>query len=203
MRNLLGPLTFSALLLIAIGGALGSIKTASAEPPIRLAVCHVGPNGGFQFMNIPASAASVHLGHGDGLIGDAVPDQDGYVFGEGCVPVLADPIAHGCYPFDGLGSSYDLYYVGPADELRNVQVLSQGDGPCEGELAYPTPETEDYGFGIISAADEAEAAEKCEVLTIAEGNVTFDLYTPQSTGYSTFPEGTWICSTPSVRNPEP
>jgi hypothetical protein len=62
---------------------------ASARP--KVSVCHrTGPMG-YELIQIAAPADPAHIAHGDGQIGEAVPDQPGTVFGPGCEVVAAPP----------------------------------------------------------------------------------------------------------------
>jgi hypothetical protein len=62
---------------------------ASAQPKVSL--CHrTGPEG-YALIQVAAPADPAHLAHGDGHVGDAVPNQPGRVFGPACEVVAAPP----------------------------------------------------------------------------------------------------------------
>jgi hypothetical protein len=49
-----------------------------------VALCHRTGNGRFVSLTVSVSAEPAHRAHGDGAIGEAVPNQPGKVFGAGC-----------------------------------------------------------------------------------------------------------------------
>jgi hypothetical protein len=56
--------------------------------PVPVTICH-RTGGARRYVEITVSdrALAAHLRHGDGLVGDSVPSQQGMVFDEHCVPV--------------------------------------------------------------------------------------------------------------------
>ena len=53
----------------------------------RVTVCHHWDNKGWRRLSVSEADVQDHLDHGDGLVGDPVPDMPGFVFDESCVPV--------------------------------------------------------------------------------------------------------------------
>ena len=50
----------------------------------KISLCHRTGNGAYHLITISKSAEAAHRAHGDGQIGEAVPNQPGKVFGPGC-----------------------------------------------------------------------------------------------------------------------
>ena len=72
---------------------LGQAAVVAPVPPVpgaggdsgaKVQLCHRTGNGRYQLTEVSASAEAAHRGHGDGKIGEAVPDMPGKVFGAGC-----------------------------------------------------------------------------------------------------------------------
>ena len=62
----------------------GELPTAPDEGP-KVQLCHRTGNGSYRLIEVAASAEPAHRAHGDGQIGEAVPNQAGKTFGAGCV----------------------------------------------------------------------------------------------------------------------
>jgi hypothetical protein len=54
------------------------------EPGAKVKLCHKTGNGRYQPIEVSVSAEPAHRAHGDGQIGEPVPDQAGKVFGAAC-----------------------------------------------------------------------------------------------------------------------
>lgn len=50
----------------------------------KVQLCHRTGNGRYQLTEVSISAEAAHRAHGDGKIGEAVPDMPGKIFGPGC-----------------------------------------------------------------------------------------------------------------------
>jgi hypothetical protein len=57
----------------------------------KVDVCHRTGNGSYRPINVSRNALDAHLRHGDAQPGDAVPDQEGMVFGDDCSVEAAPP----------------------------------------------------------------------------------------------------------------
>ena len=62
----------------------GELPTTPDEGP-KVRLCHRSGNGSYRPIEVGASAEPAHRAHGDGKIGEAVPNQAGKTFGAGCV----------------------------------------------------------------------------------------------------------------------
>ena len=60
----------------------GEEPSVSEGPKIE--ICHRTGNGSYHLISVAVSAEPAHRAHGDGQIGQAVPNQAGKVFGVGC-----------------------------------------------------------------------------------------------------------------------
>ncbi len=68
--------------------ALGLVAAKPAEKPAKVELCHAEAAGEFHAISVSVNAERAHReNHGDGMVGDAVPGQDGFVFDADCVPV--------------------------------------------------------------------------------------------------------------------
>ena len=113
----------------AIDAATLAAKKTAAEADVesgeKVAICH-RTNGtrGFILLSIAESAVEAHLAHGDGRIGDPVPDQAGMVFDESCTPIPDRRTITVTGRWDG--TSYWFYglftvaYPGPVDAVATV-----------------------------------------------------------------------------------
>ena len=111
--------------------ALSSNQEASVEALLKtsqgkITVCH-RTNGVRPFLPLSVSAAALdaHVAHGDGLVGEPVPDQPGYSFNEECDLVLTRRTItvtgrwNGTsYLFSGL---FTVDYAGPVDAVVTVE----------------------------------------------------------------------------------
>jgi len=68
------------------GEALSAAKSAA-----KIDICHKRDKQGYISINISVNAEAAHRAHGDGQVGDPVPDLPGFIFDENCVPVEACP----------------------------------------------------------------------------------------------------------------
>ena len=132
--------------------------SAQTQPPPKVQVCHKAANGTFHLITININAETAHMAHGDGLPGQAVPNMDGFIFGENCAPTVAPPpeMPVGCY---AIPDNYDLFYAGPIDTLGNLSLFfNSTDGTCSGEgIQVPN-------MAVIAAANETDAQSKCQAL---------------------------------------
>lgn len=62
---------------------LGVSPTLEEEGP-KVELCHRTGNGSYHLISISVDAEAAHRAHGDGKIGEVVPNQAGRVFGAGC-----------------------------------------------------------------------------------------------------------------------
>lgn len=78
----------------AAGGALtaassgSSVSSIASRNPGKVSMCHVSGQGAFDLLSVAGPAEAAHLAHGDGRPGDPFPEMGGYIFGQGCEPVL-------------------------------------------------------------------------------------------------------------------
>jgi hypothetical protein len=62
----------------------GELPTTADDGP-KVTLCHRTGNGSYRLIEIATSAEPAHRAHGDGKIGEAVPNEAGKTFGAGCV----------------------------------------------------------------------------------------------------------------------
>lgn len=74
---------FIAIVLSASSVYAGQIKTD---------VCHSHGDGSYDLINVADPAVDSHIEHGDGLIGQSVPDMAGFIFDEAC-EAIPEPVA--------------------------------------------------------------------------------------------------------------
>lgn len=94
------PATFLTTLMITAGflagcsGEIGSPAdldgTGSGLIPAqwngKVELCHKRGNGTYGLISVGTAAERAHRAHGDGAVGDLVPDRPGHIFGEDCAP---------------------------------------------------------------------------------------------------------------------
>lgn len=168
--------------------AVSTSASAQTQPPPKVQVCHKAANGTFHLITISTNATDAHMAHGDGLPGQAVPNMDGFIFGENCAPTVAPPpeMPVGCYAVPS--QEADLFYAGPIDTLGNFSAFFDGgNGTCSGDANTSSTE------GIIAAANETDAQSKCQSLGGPTSRVAIvDLGAPGVLVPSE--PGFWLCS---------
>jgi len=126
---------------------------AFAKPAPKINICHSSGNGKYHLINVSESAKNAHLAHGDGAIGDAVPDTEGYVFGDSCNPELISVAQAGCF----------LWHSGHYVLLDGSVIQYTEDQPAYNDEGCSTFSF-NWGNGsewAIWASTAAEAAEIC------------------------------------------
>jgi hypothetical protein len=85
------------------GTAPQAIALADAShSQTRVDVCHVDGQGNYSLITVADAAYDTHIAHGDGGIGNAVPDDPAYVFDADCQPVPAADCP--CFSAENLAS---------------------------------------------------------------------------------------------------
>ena len=122
-----------SLTLTACDTLIPTSETADAlARKAKVDVCHLDEDAAtYDLIQIAAPAVDAHLAHGDGLVGDAVPGQDGAVFDEACQPeiVVTEPIA-ACYT-DNEDNSLDVLVDLGTGDLTATEPCSFFGGNCE------------------------------------------------------------------------
>jgi hypothetical protein len=57
----------------------------------KVQICHKTGNGSFHLISIDVNAQPAHISHGDGLPGNPIPNDAGFIFGPNCTPTVAPP----------------------------------------------------------------------------------------------------------------
>jgi hypothetical protein len=170
--------------LVAVVGAF-AVASPGVAGKSKVAVCHANDEGGYHEIEVSEQALPAHLGHGDGLVGDAVPGMEGFVFGEHCaieeVEPPGDPIAAGCY--ESSTDQLDLKYLGPANTAGNAEFWASDDGSCSNFLAFT-------GVAVVTAADSSEASGECASLGLT---LDPEPLNGAAYGYTGLPASAWLC----------
>ena len=90
----------------------------------KVVVCHKTSAGRYNKIEISESALEAHLSHGDGQPGDAVPDNEGFIFTEDCDCI---PVCPGTVEYSG--QIYNTVEIGDQCWLKenlNVGVMVDG-----------------------------------------------------------------------------
>ncbi len=104
-------------------------------PAPKVDICHRTGNGSFHLINVSQNAEAAHRAHGDGQVGDPVPDMVGFVFDEGCVPVVA--IDCPCFTagdLDGVNWAEPLQFLEGSDD-KTIALATDIVGSGVGALA--------------------------------------------------------------------
>ena len=97
---------------------------SSLEKGNKVVVCHKNSAGNYNKIEISERALEAHLNHGDGQPGDAVPDNEGFIFTENCDCV---PDCPGTVEYNG--QIYNTVEIGDQCWLKenlNVGVMVDG-----------------------------------------------------------------------------
>ena len=62
----------------------------ASKAVVKFDVCHKRDSQGYVLITVAEPAYQSHVDHGDGMIGDPVPDQTGFIFDATCTPVRAN-----------------------------------------------------------------------------------------------------------------
>lgn len=135
---------------------------AVAQGTSKIDICH-RTEGAREFVLISVAAASVdaHLRHGDGRVGDPVPNQPGMVFGADCSPIPASVTAVLDQSFDapsflsfGFGGDTQLaqtFTVGVTGVLTRIDIEIRRDAGIPDVVLDVRPTT----GGVPVASDAA------------------------------------------------
>ncbi|GEM_PF-4992969 len=116
-----------------------SMTNQNQNSQTRIDVCHVDEQGTYRKITIAQAALEAHLAHGDGVIGEGIPGNPGYIFNEDCEPV-PDEIAPVEIVLENHGSCENIGLLGPSagqDGIWFAAILSPESYPftmTQGEI---------------------------------------------------------------------
>jgi hypothetical protein len=187
MKKFIGTTAATAAAVLVASGL------AFANGQTKTDVCHAHGDGTFDLITVADPAIDSHIAHGDGLIGDPVPGQPGFVFDEACVAIpapVADPYLRALAWQDvNNNRAYDEGVDRLVAQLRNendVTEITTGstlEGKSDlagGEGVLPFQYTEHVGGTITVLADGFRVDRGTEV-HIWQANETEERYFEEDT----------------------
>ena len=68
-----------------LGVESGSTGSPATGTDVKVPICHRSQPAEYHLIHVSVAAQPAHVAHGDGAVGDAVPNQPGLVFGPECI----------------------------------------------------------------------------------------------------------------------
>lgn len=141
---------------VTLGLAVSAPANAAAS---KISICHTEGNSSYHLIEVSEFAETAHRRHGDGLPGDPINNNSGYVFGPDCSKVRPSPVVG--LGYSNLTEAAGVRYRGNSsgNEIY-LGIPDLGNGANRVETSYPsayenwTPGTYEVSFEFDPVANK-------------------------------------------------